>query len=72
MDRIEDCEIYRRIPVRIMGAYRMPPELYLLPAKMAKLVAEFSNKNPPAPPGVFHMRAKPYDTSHASRRVGVV
>ena len=23
------------------------------------------NKNPPAQPGVFHMRAKPYDTGNA-------
>ena len=29
-----------------------------------------SNKYPPAKPGVFHRRAKPYDTSHASRHVG--
>ena len=28
------------------------------------------NKYPPAKPGVFHRRAKPYDTSHASRHVG--
>ena len=31
-----------------------------------------TNKYPPAKPGVFHRRAKPYDTSHASRRVGAV
>ena len=30
----------------------------------------FKNKYPPAKPGVFHRRAKPYDTSHASRHVG--
>ena len=30
------------------------------------------NKNPPAEPGVFPMRVKPYDTSHASRRVGTI
>ena len=30
------------------------------------------NKNPPAKPGVFHMRAKPYVTSHASCGVGTV
>lgn len=29
-----------------------------------------NNKYPPAKPGVFHRRAKPYDTSHASRHVG--
>ena len=29
-----------------------------------------ANKYPPAKPGVFHRRAKPYDTSHASRHVG--
>ena len=32
----------------------------------------FVNKNPPAKPGVFLMRAKPYVTSHASCGVGTV
>ncbi len=29
------------------------------------------NKYPPAKPGVFQMRAKPYDTGSASRRITV-
>ena len=30
-----------------------------------------NNKNPPAKPGEFHMRAKPYFTRRASRRITV-
>lgn len=32
----------------------------------------FGNNYPPAKPGVFHRRAKPSITSHASRRVGTI
>ena len=37
---------------------------------VTQLAAFIANKYPPAKPGVFHRRAKPYDTSHASRHVG--
>jgi Fic family protein len=40
MDRPEDRGIYRRIPVRIMGAYHEPPQPYLVPIQMEKLMFE--------------------------------
>ncbi len=41
MDRPEDRGKYRRIPVRIMGAYHVPPDPLLVPEKMENLLAEF-------------------------------
>lgn len=43
MDRPEDKGVYRRIPVRIMGAYHEPPQPYLVAPQMEQLVAEFAN-----------------------------
>ena len=40
MDRPEDKGIYRRIPVRIMGAYTEPVQPYLIEPKIAELLAE--------------------------------
>lgn len=40
MDRPEDKGVYRRIPVRIMGAYTEPVQPYLIEPKMAELLAE--------------------------------
>ncbi len=40
MNRPEDKGIYRRIPVRIMGAYTEPVQPYLIEAKMHELIAE--------------------------------
>lgn len=44
IDRAEDRGVYRRIPVRIMGAYHMPPEPVFVPEQMDKLIKEFSKK----------------------------
>lgn len=38
MDRAEDRGVYRRIPVRIMGASHEPPQPYLLDPRMNELV----------------------------------
>ncbi len=38
IDRPEDRGIYRRIPVRIMGAKQEPPEPYLIPVQMEQLM----------------------------------
>lgn len=38
MDRPEDKGIYRRIPVRIMGAVHEPPQPYLIEPKMNELI----------------------------------
>jgi excisionase family DNA binding protein len=39
MSRPEDRGVYRRIPVRIMGALHEPPQPYLVPVLMERLVA---------------------------------
>jgi len=39
MDRPEDKGVYRRIPVRIMGAHHEPPQPYLVPVQMEELMA---------------------------------
>ena len=44
IDRAEDRGVYRRIPVRIMGAYHTPPEPVFVPEQMEKLIKEFSKK----------------------------
>ena len=43
MDRPEDKGVYRRIPVRILGAYHEPTQPYLVAPQMEQLVAEFAN-----------------------------
>lgn len=40
MDRPEDKGVYRRIPVRIMGAYTEPVQPYLIEPKLTELLAE--------------------------------
>lgn len=58
MDRPEDRGIYRRIPVRILGAYHTPPEPYLVPEMIEKLVKEFSNQklHPIEAAALFHLK----------------
>jgi len=41
IDRPEDKGIYRRIPVRIMGAKHEPPEPYLVPVQMEQLIEKY-------------------------------
>ena len=45
MDRPEDKGVYRRIPVKIMGAFHEPPQPYLVPVQMERLVANLSCDN---------------------------
>ena len=40
MDRREDRGIYRKIPVRILGASNEPPQPYLVPIKMEELIVQ--------------------------------
>lgn len=40
MDRWEDRGVYRKIPIRIMGAANEPPQPYLVPVLMEKLIEE--------------------------------
>ena len=58
MDRPEDRGTYRRIPVRIMGAYHEPPAAILVPELMEKLVEEFDNKklHPIESAALFHLK----------------
>lgn len=42
MDRPNDRGVYRRIPIRIMGTYHVPPDPILVPEQMRNLVAEFA------------------------------
>lgn len=42
MDRPEDKGVYRRIPVRIMGAAHEPPQPYLVAPQMEQLVTRFA------------------------------
>lgn len=42
MDRHEDRGVYRRIPIRIMGAYHPPSDPILIPEQIENLVAEFA------------------------------
>jgi len=59
MDRPEDRGIYRRIPVRILGAYHTPSDPVLVPEQMENLVAEFGfNKklHPIERAALFHLK----------------
>ncbi len=59
MDRPEDRGVYRRIPVRIMGAYHVPPDPVLVPEQMERLVTEFEgNKklHPIERAALFHLK----------------
>lgn len=58
MDRPEDRGIYRRIPVRIMGAYHTPPDPIMVPELMERLVKEFqdSKLHPIERASLFHLK----------------
>ena len=59
VDRPEDRGVYRRIPVRIMGAYHVPSDPVLVPEQMENLVAEFAaNKkmHPIERAAIFHLK----------------
>lgn len=42
-DRPKDGGVYRRIPVRISGAYNVPPEPVIIPELMEKLIRDYRN-----------------------------
>ena len=59
MDRPEDRGVYRRIPVRIMGAYHVPSDPVLVPEQMENLVAEFAGNKKMHPierAALFHLK----------------
>jgi len=45
IDKPEDKGVYRRIPVKIMGAHHEPPQPYLVPVQMERLVADLYHDN---------------------------
>ncbi len=57
MDRPEDKGVYRRIPVRILGAGHEPPEPYLVPELMERLVAgqKSAKRHPIENAALFHL-----------------
>lgn len=57
LDKPEDRGVYRRIPVRIMGAHHEPPKPYLVPVQMERLVAEFAHdkRHPIHGAALFHL-----------------
>jgi Fic family protein len=42
VDKKDDRGVYRRVPVRIMGAQHEPVQLYLIGPKMEQLIADFA------------------------------
>ena len=51
--------MYRHIPVRIMGAYHIPPDPVLVPEQMENLVAEFTGnkkRHPIEAAALFHLK----------------
>ena len=58
MDKPEDRGIYRRVPVRIMGASHEPPNPMLVPEQMETLMKEFSSirLHPIESAALFHLR----------------
>lgn len=57
MDRPEDRGIYRRIPVRIMGAHHIPPDPVMVPQMMENLITDFVKKklHPIESAALFHL-----------------
>lgn len=45
INKPEDKGVYRRIPVKIMGAHHEPPQPYLVPVQMERLLADLSRDN---------------------------
>lgn len=58
IDMPQDRGVYRRIPVKIMGAFHEPPQPYLVPVQMEQLVAEFENTklHPIESAALFHLK----------------
>ena len=58
MDSPEDRGVYRRIPVRIMGAFHEPPQPFMVSELMENLIKEFENKklHPIESAALFHLK----------------
>ena len=58
LDKPEDRGVYRRIPVRIVGAHHEPPQPYLVPMQMERLIADFAEdrRHPVHSAALFHLK----------------
>lgn len=60
MDKPQDKGIYRRVPVRIMGAAHEPPQPFLVPIKMEQLIVEYDEMKKRLHPieqvALFHLK----------------
>lgn len=60
MDRREEKGVYRRLPVRIVGAKHEPPQPYLVPVQMETLVSSYASEmarlHPIHRAALFHLR----------------
>lgn len=58
IDRPDDKGVYRRIPVRIMGAFHEPPQPFLVPEQMELLISEFKKTklHPIESAALFHLK----------------
>lgn len=60
MDKPQDKGIYRRVPVRILGAAHEPPQPYLVPIKMEQLIVEYDEMKKRLHPieqvALFHLK----------------
>lgn len=60
MDKPMDKGVYRRVPVRIMGAVHEPPQPYLVPVQMEQLLTEYNEMKKVAHPiecaALFHLK----------------
>lgn len=57
INRPEDKGVYRKIPVKIMGAYHTPPQPYLVPVQMEQLLAtqKRNKRHPIENVALFHL-----------------
>jgi Fic family protein len=59
MNQPQDRGVYRRVPVRIVGASHEPPQPYLVPIQMEQLLMDYpkviTNMNPVVSVAVFHL-----------------
>ncbi len=57
MDKPDDKGVYRRIPVKIVGAYHEPPQPYLVPIQMEQLIAgqKETKRHPIENTALFHL-----------------
>jgi Fic family protein len=60
MDKPQDKGVYRRVPVRIMGAVHEPPQPYLVPVQIEQLILEYEEMKKTMHPiervALFHLK----------------